>query len=145
MRIVTKIVCAAALVAAAAFGGQPAPAVQKAIAAAEKQWADAVIRNDQGSLEKMVGDDLSYTHSSARTETKADFLKAVGTTRYEAIEFSDTQMRQFGQTVVVTHKAMIKTAQTGVANLYVTHVWARQSGRWQLVSRQATRLPQEAR
>lgn len=133
----------ALLLVAGAFAGQPTPAVEKAITAAEKEWTEAVLKNDQAKLEKIVADDLSYTHSSAKTETKADFLQALKTTNYQAIDFSDVKIRQFGQTVVVTHKAMIKTVQTGVANLYITHVWARQNGRWQLVSRQATRLPQQ--
>jgi hypothetical protein len=50
-------------------------------------------------------------------------------------------MRQYGSTVVVTHNAVIKTVPTGTSHLYITEVWAQQSGRWQMVSRQATKLP----
>ncbi|HWB99728.1 MAG TPA: nuclear transport factor 2 family protein [Bryobacteraceae bacterium] len=129
------------LLAACAFAGQPTPAVEKAIAAAEKEWTQAVLKNDQAALDKILADDLLYTHSAAKTETKADFLAALKTTTYQAIDFTAVKIRQFGQTAVVTHNAMIKTVQTGVANLYITHVWVRQNGRWQLASRQATRLP----
>jgi hypothetical protein len=53
-------------------------------------------------------------------------------------------MRQYGDTIIVIHDAIITTVQTGVAHLYLTHVWSRQNGRWQMVSRQATKIPAES-
>lgn len=121
----------------------PTPAVEKAIAAAEKEWAAATMAGDRPALEKILGEDLSYSHSSAKHETKAQFIEAAtgGALKYEAIEFKEPHTTQYGNTAIVTHDMTIRTAQTGSSNLYVTHVWAKQNGRWQLVSRQATKLP----
>lgn len=134
------LLCAAA---ASALAAAPQPAVEKAVLATEKQWVEAMLHRDQATLGKLLGDDLLYTHSSAKTETKADLLQVMATNSltYKGIDFTDTRVRQYGNTVVVSHNAAITTAQTGVAHLYVVHVWVKQQGQWQLVQRQATKLP----
>ena len=126
------------------LAGPPKPADEKAVLAAEKQLAAAMMKQDAAALEKLLGDDLSYTHSAALTETKAQVIEVIksGKTKYESIEYSDTKVRQYGDVVVTNHKMNIKNPGTPVNKLYVTFVWAKQSGGWQLVNRQATRLPE---
>ena len=138
------ILILAALATATVFGGTPKPDAQKAVLAAEQAFVDAMIKADKAALEKLLADDLVYVHSSTKVETKAEVIQVVtsGSATYESIEFRDTNARQYGDVVVTTHKATIKTKQTGVANLFVTHVWVKQKGGWQFASRQASRLPQ---
>jgi ketosteroid isomerase-like protein len=130
--------------AAAAFAAAPDPADEKAVLSAEKAWARAMISADGGALDRLLSDDLSYSHSSSRTETKADVIRVItsGSTKYERIEFRDTRLRQYGNVMVTTEKAAIRTTQSGALDVYVTHVWVKQKGGWRMVSRQATRLPQ---
>jgi hypothetical protein len=125
------------------FAGPPKPADEKAVLAAEKQLVAAMIKADAAALEKLLGDDLSYTHSAALTETKPQVLQVIksGSTKYDAIEFNDTKVRQYGNVVITNHKMTIKNPPNAVNKLYVTMVWAKQSGGWQLVNRQATKLP----
>jgi len=126
------------------FGGTPKEDAKKAVLAAEQAYVDAMIKHDKAALEKLLADDLVYIHSSSKSESKADVIQVIasGSTTYESIEFRDTTVRQYGDVVITNHKATIKTKQTGVANLLVTHVWAKNKGGWQFVSRQASRLPQ---
>jgi ketosteroid isomerase-like protein len=133
-----------ALAAPTVFGGTPKLDAKKAVLAAEQAFVDAMIKRDKAALEKLLADDLVYVHSSTKVETKAEVIEVVtsGSATYESIEFRDTNARQYGDVVVTTHKATIKTKQTGVANLFVTHVWVKQKGGWQFASRQASRLPQ---
>ena len=130
--------------AATAFAGTPKADAKKAVLAAEQAYVDAMIKHDKAALEKLLADDLLYVHSSSKVETKAEVIQAVtsGSATYESIEFRDTTVRQYGDAVVTTHKAAIKTKQSGVANLFVTHVWVTHKGGWQFASRQASRLPQ---
>lgn len=132
-----------ALASACAWAAEVSADARKAVTAAEEQWKKATIARDRATLEKLLADDLSYTHSSAKTQTKEEFIQDAtkGTTTYKSIDFQDTKMRQYGPTVVVTHRAVITTVETGVANLYITEVWANQGGRWVMASRQATKLP----
>lgn len=138
-----KILFVSMALAAAAWAATPQPAIEKTVLATESQWVQAMLHRDQATLGKLLGDDLLYTHSSAKTETKADILQVMATNSltYTGITFTDTRVRQYGATVVVSHNATITTAQTGVAHLYVVHVWVKQHGQWQLVQRQATKLP----
>jgi uncharacterized protein (TIGR02246 family) len=126
---------------------KPSPEMEKAVSAAESQWRQAVLEGNRSVLANLMADDITYTHSSSLTQTKDQFMESVvsGSTKYQGIDFKTTQMRQYGDTVIVIHDAIITTVQTGVSHLYLTHVWSRQNGRWQLVSRQATKIPESAK
>jgi hypothetical protein len=122
---------------------EPDAGVKQSVLSAQKQWLNAVLKGDKSTLEKLLTADLSYTHSSAKTQTKEEFIQdaAGGGTTYKSIDFTDSKLRQYGDTVVITHKAIIATVQTGVSHLYITEVWVKQKGGWQMASRQATKLP----
>lgn len=133
------------LVAASVLYSADAPvAVKDAVLKAETEWKAAVLNAERAALEKLIGADLSYTHSSGKTQTKEQFIQDVtsGTFHYKAIEFETSQFRQYGNAaVVVTHAATITTVETGTSHLYLTEVWAKEKGQWQMVSRQATKIP----
>jgi hypothetical protein len=143
MNRILSLLVSLVVVAALAYAAEPKPDVKAAVLAAEQKWVDAVIHGDGGALEKLMASDIVYTHSSAMTQTRAAFIKAAtsGSTKYTAIDFSDVVVRQYGRTVIITHKAVFKTVQNGETHLFVGEVWAEQDGGWQMVSRQATKLP----
>ncbi len=122
---------------------EPSAAVKEAVTKAEAEWKDAVLKGNRNALETLIADDLSYTHSSGKTQTKGEFISEAtgGALNYKAIDFEDTHMRQYGEAVVITHKATITTVQTGTSHLYLTEVWAKVHGHWQLATRQALKLP----
>jgi hypothetical protein len=122
---------------------EPSADVKSAVLNAEADWKTAVLKSDSNALDRLLAPDLSYTHSSSKTQTKEEFIQDVtgGTTVYKAIDFKNTKLRQYGTVVVLTQSAVILTVQTGTAHLYLTEVWAQQGGQWQMVSRQATKLP----
>ncbi len=141
--VINRLTACALLLSSIALAAEPKPEVKAAVLAAEQKWVDAVIHGDAPALEKLMAADIIYTHSSAQTQTRAQFIKAAssGSTKYTAIDFSDVVVRQYGPTVIITHKVVTKTVQNGEAHLYVGEVWAEQNGGWQMVSRQATKLP----
>jgi ketosteroid isomerase-like protein len=125
----------------------PDPAAERAVLAAERAWVEAMVQADAAALAQLLSGDLVYSHSSGRTETKAEVLQVIGSrsTRYESIVFRDTKLRQYGDVMIVTEKAALRTTQSGALDLYVTHVWVKGQGAegkeaWRMVSRQATRL-----
>jgi hypothetical protein len=140
LSILTFSFCIAVSLSPAA---EPKSDVKAAVLAAEQKWVDAVIHGDGPTLEKLMASDILYTHSSATTQTRAEFIKAAtsGSTKYTSIDFSDVAVRQYGRTVIITHKAVFKTVQNGETHLYVSEVWVEQNGGWQMASRQATKLP----
>jgi len=131
------------LLAAPVFAGSAKPDDEKAVLAAEKQYADAMLKRDAAPLEKLFADDLEYTHSSVLIQSKADVIDGIksGKTNYKAIEFKSTKVRQYGNVVVTSHK-MVFAQPDKVNNVYVTMVWAKTPNGWQMVQRQATRYPE---
>jgi Domain of unknown function (DUF4440) len=105
------------------FAGEPGAGVKEAVMKAENEWKTAVMKEDAAALNKLMASDLSYTHSSAKTQTKEEFIHDAtgGSTTYKSITFDDTKMRQYGSdVVVVTQNAVITTEQTDVNRLYLT-------------------------
>jgi Domain of unknown function (DUF4440) len=138
------ILLSLSLTLAASFltAADPSVSVEKSVLDAEKAWVAAVMKGDKAALDKLLRPDLTYTHSSAKTQTKAEFIADVtgGTTKYSAIDFEGTKVRQFGNAAVVTHNATITSVPTGTSHLYITEVWALEGGHWQMASRQATKI-----
>lgn len=123
------------------FGGLATPNDEKAVLAAEKQYIDGMVKADPESVAKVLADDLSYTHSSAKMENKADVLAGItGKKQYTAIEVKSTKVRQYGNTVITNHE-MYFTSATNNSHVFVTMVWVKQGSGWQMVQRQATKLP----
>jgi hypothetical protein len=131
-----------ALAASTLPAAEPSASVGKAVLDAEKAWVAAAMKGDKAALDKLLTPDLTYTHSSSKTQTKAEFIQDItgGTTKYTAIDFDGTKMRQFGNAVVVTHNATITSVPAGTSHLYITEVWALEGGHWQMASRQATKI-----
>lgn len=124
-----------------AFAGLATPGDEKAVLAAEKQYADGMVKSDPVTVAKLLADDLSYFHSNGAMETKADVLKGItGQIKYTAINFETTKVRQYGNTVVTTHNVMFVTP-TVSHHVFLTMVWVKQASGWQMVARQATQLP----
>ena len=106
----------------------------------------AMAAKDVATLEAVLADDLIYTHSSARLDTKRSLIDArvKGTTVYTGVEPSDVKAQDLGDTVVLTGIAQIKVVSNGTPNEFgvrFTDVYTRRNGRWQMVTWQSTRLP----
>jgi ketosteroid isomerase-like protein len=106
----------------------------------------AMAAKDTATLEAVLADDLVYTHSSARLDTKRSLIDAMvkGTTVYTGVEASDVTAQDLGDTVVLTGIARIKVVSNGTPNAFgvrFTDVYTRRNGNWQMVTWQSTRLP----
>ena len=112
----------------------------------DKKRMHAMAAKDVATLEKVLADDLIYTHSSARLDTKQSLIGNMvsGSTVYTSVEPSEVKAQDLGDTVVLTGIAQIKVTANGTANAFgvrFTDVYARRNGSWQMVTWQSTRLP----
>ncbi len=117
------------------------------IIALDKKRMDAMCQQDVPTLHVLLADDLVYTHSSARLDTKQSLIgtMASGTTVYTAIEPSDVKAQDLGDTVVLTGSARIRVTSNGNPisfGVRFTDVYVNNSGQWQMVAWQSTRLPE---
>jgi ketosteroid isomerase-like protein len=120
---------------------------QKAVMATLETMAKATIAKDVATLDKIYGDDVTYAHSSALTETKAQVLKNVqGPSIAEFMKFSDTTIRIYGDVAVA--KGVVDFRNGPPGNMLDNHLnilWVmvrRPQGPhgWQIVARQTTRI-----
>jgi ketosteroid isomerase-like protein len=107
----------------------------------------AMAQKDVATLNALLADDLVYTHSSARLDTKQSLIGNMesGGTVYTAVEPSDVEAQDLGDTVVLTGSCRISVMSGGRPNTFgvrFTDVYANRGGRWQMVAWQSTRLPE---
>ena len=111
----------------------------------ENQRIAAMIAGDATTLDAVLADDLIYTHSTARVETKAEFISNVtsGRTRYLSFERDNVNIRDYGDTAVVTGHAKLHVT-TGDQDLEFQvrflDIYCKLNGRWQMVAWQSTKI-----
>jgi len=113
----------------------------------DRQRMQAMADQDVAKLNELLADDLIYTHSSARLDTKQSLIGAMESvaTLYKSVTPSEVQAQNLGDTVVLTGKAQISLESNGNPVAFAvrfTDVWARRGDRWQMVAWQSTKLPE---
>jgi ketosteroid isomerase-like protein len=104
----------------------------------------AMMDADTAALDRILGDDLTYTHSNGAVDTKASFLAAIksGKLKYESVT-TDGQVRVQGDTAVVTGRGAMRVRagdrQLDMAVRF-TDVYVKRDGRWQMITWQSTRI-----
>ncbi len=106
----------------------------------------AMARKDIATLNALISDDLIYTHSSARLDTKKSLIgnMEAGSTVYTSVVPSNVTAQDLGDTVVLTGECRIGVMSNGKPNSFgvrFTDVYANKGGTWQMVTWQSTRLP----
>jgi ketosteroid isomerase-like protein len=104
--------------------------------------------NDFAAMERLFGDDLVYTHSSAKVDGKASYVESMrsGAVRYRTMKRSDTRVRTYGCLAVITGTANFDVTVSGkdlTVELRFTSLWAKRSRGIQFVSWQATSVPKQ--
>jgi hypothetical protein len=113
----------------------------------DKKRMTAMTQKDTATLNGLLSDDLIYTHSSARLDTKQSLIGNMesGSTVYTAVEPSDVKAQDLGDAVVLTGSCRISVMSQGRPNSFsvrFTDVYANKGGQWQMVTWQSTRLPE---
>jgi hypothetical protein len=111
----------------------------------DRQRMAAMAEKDVAALNRILADDLIYTHSSARLDTKKSLIGAMesGSTVYTGVEPSEVVAQDLGDAVVLTGVAAISVISGGNPNSFrvrFTDVYANKGGQWQMVTWQSTRL-----
>jgi hypothetical protein len=105
----------------------------------------AMVALDVPFLNSVLSDDLIYTHSSAKVDSKASLIEAMssGTNAYTGLEASDVAARDLGDTVMLTGAAAMTVSLSGRATSFRVRfidLWANQDGVWRMIAWQSTRL-----
>jgi hypothetical protein len=109
----------------------------------------ATTSGDFATLQELMAEDLTYTHTSARMETRQEFMDNIRNERlvFKGIEPSGIHIRVYGETGILTGMAVITLRgreRDTVFSVRFLDVWVRRDGRWREVAWQTTRVPEPA-
>jgi Domain of unknown function (DUF4440) len=130
------------LAALPAFAGAEEDAIAKsleAFRAAQKAGNPEVIAS-------ICAEELSYSHSSAKIDTKASLLDAIAKANYKwtSLEYRDPTIRVVGPAAIVRFNFVgeqeFNDGKKTPQNLHILMNWQKQGSDWKLLSRAATKL-----
>jgi ketosteroid isomerase-like protein len=140
-----------AIFAVTVWAGAAAPLLaadaETELAGIEKQRFAAMLAADVAALDRLLSPDLTYTHSSARVETKQEYIEAIktGASKYKVIEPEDIRVRVYGSTAVLTGRCRFEVTSGGQdlkLRVRYTDVYVNRDGAWRMVAWQSTRIPE---
>lgn len=111
----------------------------------DKRFA-AMIARDFAALERMVHDELLYTHSSGVTDTKASWIESMksGKVKYKSVSCSGRQVKFFGDVALTRGRAAIEVDIDGQARslrLLFLNAWTRTPQGWKFAAWQSCPQP----
>ena len=109
------------------------------IARLEIEWNAAHVHGDAAALDKLFADDLVVVVPAMRPMSKSDSLGvfASGRMKFDRYETSDTAIRVYGDSAIVTGRLQRARRMGDRAiddDWRFTKVYVRRGGRWQAVS-----------
>jgi ketosteroid isomerase-like protein len=117
-----------------------------AIVALDRKRMEATVKQDFAALDAIIGDDLIYTHSTARIDTKESLIGNMksGKTVYTGLEATDVVAQDLGSAVILTGVARVNVTSNGNPvsfGIRYVNVYANRGGEWKMVTWQSTKTP----
>lgn len=120
---------------------------EERISQLERRRFEAQVRKDVATLREVLADQLLYTHSNGKVDTKTSFIAAIesGASSYKDVVIEEEVIRLTGRTAVVSGVVRLQSISNGTwipLHLRYTDVYTKQSGKWRMVAWQSLRLPE---
>ena len=118
---------------------------QEILGLEDKRFA-AMVARDFAALDKLVHDELLYTHSSGVTDTKPSWLESMksGKVKYKSASCSERQVRFFGEVALIRGRAAIEVdigGQPKSLRLLFLNAWTRTPQGWKFAAWQSCPMP----
>lgn len=119
----------------------------KKVEQAVEELRKAMVDADAAALKKLVADEVSYGHSSGKVEDKTSFIRSLsdGTSDFVKIDLKDQTVQLTENVAIVRHVLEAETHDKGKnpasIKIGIMLVWTKRTGEWQLLARQAFKLP----
>jgi len=126
-----------ALLLLAAALALPAASIEQTIKANLEKFDVAAKAGDAATLNALLGEELTYGHSSAKFENKAECIAALVKSK-PTYTHQNPKVRVYGGTAVVNMNMHVEPLGFDIA---ILQVWAKKGKEWVMVARHATRLP----
>jgi len=117
----------------------------KAVLEIEKQRFAAQVSKNYDVLEKVLSNDLVYTHSNGNVDTKQSYIQSIrdGKSKYDSIDIEDMKVRVYGNTAIINGVCLFKATNNGEPinnHLRYTDVYVRNGTQWQMVAWQSIKI-----
>ena len=114
----------------------------------EKEFTDAIVRNDLESIGRLVTDDWIIIDPKGEIVDRARFFEVIksGTLTHEMMESQDFRVRVYGDSAVVTGVVRTKgkfMGQEFSTQERATDVFVKREGQWQCVLTHLTGFPKK--
>ena len=125
-----------------AFAGADEDAVLKNV----ETFRAAQAAGNAEALVSLLAEDLSYSHSNAKIDTKASLLDGVAKANYKwtSLDYKDPTVKIVGPAAIVRFTFVGEQEFTDgkktPQNLHILMNWQKQGSDWKLLSRAATKL-----
>ena len=120
---------------------------EETVAKRVEAFRAAQMVQDAKTLEELTAAELSYSHSDARVEDKATFVKNAtsGKMRTLSLQYKDPSIRVVGDVAIVRFQWIgeaeaVADGKKNSTNLHILMNWQKQGGTWKLLTRAATKL-----
>jgi ketosteroid isomerase-like protein len=138
MRIIAIV--ASLLLTTSAYAAVATPAEEKEVLAAMNAFAEAVATHDVAALQRFMHDELIYSHSDTRAQTKADLIGEAKEGRGPGgIALADTKVHIYGNTAIVRGRVGGGARGVQTNSPHAVAIWLKGPSGWQIVARTATR------
>jgi ketosteroid isomerase-like protein len=109
---------------------------------AAQGWRQGAIKQDTALLQRFLADDLVYTHGGGKRQTKAEYIAEVtkGPSHYVSFTESETNIRFFGKTAILTGLVDIKIPKGDPYRVRTFEVYTEHNGVWQLAQKESVRV-----
>jgi len=102
--------------------------------------------DDFGALQKLLGDDLVYIHSSALVDNKTSYIDSMksGAVKYRVMRRSDVTVRTYGCIAIISGLGNFDVTVKGqdvAVEIRFHSIWAKRDNGLQFISWEATRTP----
>jgi len=154
LRLLSLVVLACAPLATSAAEKSTAPAfanegdrIRAALTAADNERLEATKAGDATRLGAILSDDLHYTHSSGKVDTKASLIASLAskTSVYESFDYKERTFNVIGSGIAtMTGRVLVKVGAPGKANeldLSFLAIWREEKGKWRFLAWQSCKMP----
>lgn len=140
-----KILLSLFLIFLASMSASAQATEASALLETDAKWNDLRLAADVNRLGKLLVDDWLLTHSDGRVQTKSEYLSELSSRSRtnQAIKNEDVQIRNYGDTTVVTGVSV----QSGESNgkpwsgrFRFTRVWVLRDKHWKMVASHSSRI-----
>jgi uncharacterized protein (TIGR02246 family) len=153
MKRILMILALAVTVSSLALGQtadkkSPTSKAEQEVLKINKEYNDAIARQDAAAYERLLADDLTFTTPDGQTMTKAQkisFAKS-GDLKLESWQTDEVKARVYGDAAVVTGRYAAKGAYKGQAFSETgrsTTTYVKRNRRWQVVAGHTSMIAQQ--